>query len=176
MAKRTYIAVLEPAEQGGYGVSFPDLPGCVTFGDDLTEAMANAHEALSLHLDGMVEDGETLPAARDLRDLAVASELPGTQFVYASISVDDPEGAERVNVYISKGLLAQIERFGQRTGIDNRSTFFRLAARQYLSRNDPMQLGTRLADDEVKAFVAATGAGGSARSVRRRITQIVEPK
>ena len=59
--KRLYVAVIEAAE-GGFGLYFPDLPGCVTGADTLTELLANAHEVLQMHVDAMVEDGETIPS------------------------------------------------------------------------------------------------------------------
>lgn len=134
MASRTYIALVEEAQDGGYGVSFPDLPGCVSGGDDMDDAVKNAAEALSLHLDGMIEDGETLPDARTLDQVDNDLGKPAGRFVYASVSAEIEDDSERVNVYLPKSLLAQIQRFGERTGIDNRSTFVRLAARYYLSR------------------------------------------
>lgn len=132
MASHTYIALLEAAPEGGYGVSFPDLPGCVSAGDDLDDAVAQAEEALSLHLEGMVEDGEAFPRARSMTDIDHDLGRP-SGIVYGSVTVEVADGGERVNVYLPKSLLAQIEAFGQRTGIDNRSTFLRLAARQYLT-------------------------------------------
>lgn len=132
MAKRTYPAMLEPAEHGGYGVSFPDLPGCVSFGDDLDHAVSQAQEALNLHLEGLAEDGDELPPASRLSDIFLEPGLPAN-IVWVLIVGDEPEGAERVNVYLPKSLLAQIERFGQTSGVDNRSTFIRLASRQYLA-------------------------------------------
>lgn len=132
MASRTYIAFLEEAPDGGYGVSFADLPGCVSAGETLDAAVANASEALSLHLEGMVEDNDPLPEARSLQDIAQGGDLPEGPFVYASVTAEVDEG-ERVNVYLPKSLLAQIKLFGERTGIDNRSTFLRLAARHYLT-------------------------------------------
>lgn len=152
MAMRSYIAFLEAAPGGGYGVYFPDVPGCVSAGDDLDDAVTNAKEALSLHLEGMAEDGE-LPEARTLQEIAQAGEFPTDVpggLIYAAVSVDDPEGAERVNVYLPKSLLRQIERFGQRTGIDNRSTFLRLAARHYLSQGaaDRGAPGSGVASDQ----------------------------
>jgi predicted RNase H-like HicB family nuclease len=56
---------LRPYERG-YAVAFPDFPGCVTRGDGLQEAAAMAEEALSLHVEGMVDDGNTIPAPSDL--------------------------------------------------------------------------------------------------------------
>lgn len=61
MRKVTYIAVLEPSSDG-YGVYFPDLPGCVTFGETVEAAIELAEEALSLHIYGMEKDGDTIPA------------------------------------------------------------------------------------------------------------------
>ena len=52
MRKLTYLAVFEPSDDG-YGVYFPDLPGCITWGDSFLSAEAAAKEALGLHLYGM---------------------------------------------------------------------------------------------------------------------------
>lgn len=46
-----YIAVFEPAEEGGYNVSFPDFPGCVTFGSSFEGAKVKAQEVLELWLE-----------------------------------------------------------------------------------------------------------------------------
>lgn len=43
-----YSAVSNPASEGGYDVSFPDFPGCVTFGRTFEEAQEKAAEVLSL--------------------------------------------------------------------------------------------------------------------------------
>jgi len=60
MRKLTYLAVFETA---GSGVSayFPDVPGCVSCGDNFDHALRMAQEALSLHIYGMEQDGEPLP-------------------------------------------------------------------------------------------------------------------
>ncbi|MCM1106544.1 MAG: type II toxin-antitoxin system HicB family antitoxin [Blautia sp.] len=62
MSNLTYLAVLEPGEDGGYSISFPDLPGCFSYGDSLEEAQSMAAEAVSLHVYGMEQDGEAIPA------------------------------------------------------------------------------------------------------------------
>lgn len=61
MLNLTYLAILEPGKDGSYGISFPDLPGCFSFCDNLAEAGPMASEAASLHLYGMERDGETIP-------------------------------------------------------------------------------------------------------------------
>ena len=64
MNKITYLAVCEPDGENGFGVYFPDLPGCVTYGSDIDDARIKAKEALELHIYGMQEDGEDLPVPK----------------------------------------------------------------------------------------------------------------
>jgi predicted RNase H-like HicB family nuclease len=61
MRKLTYLAVFEPAETG-YSVYFPDLPGCVSYGEDFEKAQKQAAEALELHIYGMEKDGDEIPS------------------------------------------------------------------------------------------------------------------
>jgi len=64
---RTFLfpAYFRRTVSGGYSVDFPDLPGCVSAGDGLEEALTLAREALALHLFGMAEDGDPIPEASD---------------------------------------------------------------------------------------------------------------
>ncbi len=57
-----YPAYFHRAESGSYGIEFPDLPGCFSTGDDLEDALNMAREALGLHLFGLLEDKDTIPA------------------------------------------------------------------------------------------------------------------
>ena len=50
-------------EADGISIFFPDLPGCFSCADTMEQAFSRAKEALQLHLYGMEEDGETIPAA-----------------------------------------------------------------------------------------------------------------
>lgn len=56
-----FPALFESCEEGGYTVTFPDLPGIVTEGDNIDEAVAMAKEALALHILGMERDGDRIP-------------------------------------------------------------------------------------------------------------------
>ena len=57
----SYFAVFDPAEEGGYNVTFPDFPGCVTFGRTFEEAKAMAREVLELWLEELSEERESIP-------------------------------------------------------------------------------------------------------------------
>ncbi len=63
-----YPAVFHYADDG-ISVEFPDLPGCLSCGSTTEEAMYMAKEALSLHLYGMEEDNEEIPAPFDLTSI-----------------------------------------------------------------------------------------------------------
>ena len=53
-----YVATLDPHDDGSgrYDVTFADLPGCVTQGTDLEDALRMAQEAVSLHVAGMIAE------------------------------------------------------------------------------------------------------------------------
>jgi len=61
-----YIAIINKEDGSDYGVSFPDFPGCITAGATVDEAKDMAIEALHLHIEGMVEDGEPVPTPLSL--------------------------------------------------------------------------------------------------------------
>jgi predicted RNase H-like HicB family nuclease len=55
-----YAIVIEKAK-GNYAAYVPDLPGCVSTGETLEEVERNIREAIQLHVEGMKEDGLTVP-------------------------------------------------------------------------------------------------------------------
>ena len=56
-----YAIVIEKAENN-YSAYAPDLPGCVATGATLEEVESEIREAIEFHLEGMREDGESIPA------------------------------------------------------------------------------------------------------------------
>jgi antitoxin HicB len=74
----TFTAVFEPAEEGGYVVTFPAIPNLATQGETLDEARATAADCLRCHLEGLSADGGPLPegeAPRDAVREAIAIDL-----------------------------------------------------------------------------------------------------
>ena len=57
----SYAVVIERAEDGGYGVWAPVLPGVVALADTQDEALAEMRKAIEFHLDGLREDGQPIP-------------------------------------------------------------------------------------------------------------------
>ncbi len=74
-----YPIAIEPGdEQHAFGVTVPDIPGCFSAGNTLDEALSNAREAIDLHLSGLEEDGEDIPAASTVQSHAGNPEYAGT--------------------------------------------------------------------------------------------------
>ena len=59
----TRQVILHPAEEGGYWVEVPSLPGCVSQGDTREEALANIKEAIELFVEALEEIGEEVSPA-----------------------------------------------------------------------------------------------------------------
>jgi predicted RNase H-like HicB family nuclease len=70
-----YIALVHKDKGTSYGVSFPDLPGCVSAGDTFEEAIDNAAVALAGHLAVMEADDDPVPHARNLEELKQDAEF-----------------------------------------------------------------------------------------------------
>lgn len=59
---RKYAIVIEYGENN-LSAYVPDLPGCITTGKTVEEIESNILEAIELHLEGMIEDGDPIPEA-----------------------------------------------------------------------------------------------------------------
>lgn len=110
-----YIAYLHKDSSSDYGVSFPDFPGCVTAGRTLDEARKMAVEALTLHMAGMIEDGEALPEASTLDDLAKDPAMRGA--VAFLVSAEAPEKTVRVNITARESQIEAIDRLARERGM-----------------------------------------------------------
>lgn len=61
MKTHTYRIHLEPEPEGGFTVTVPALPGCVTWGENYDHALAMAQEAIEGYLEVLVDDGKAIP-------------------------------------------------------------------------------------------------------------------
>jgi predicted RNase H-like HicB family nuclease/uncharacterized protein (DUF1778 family) len=152
MAMRQYIALIHKDPDSDYGVSFPDLPGCVTAGVDLDDARGMAEEALALHLAGMAEDGEAIPEPSSLEAVMADRENRDT----VAILVKAPPAtakAVRVNMTIPEDELERIDKFAAEQGYA-RSGFLLHAAKRAIgeavSRRTPSDLAAEMTSLEAK--------------------------
>lgn len=134
MALRYYTACIERADDGGYGVFFPDLPGCTSAGGTVQDAAEQAVEALALHIEGMTEDrlDIPLPSSPDAPLPAWLDDVPGEIVARILVPVEMPGRAIRANVTIDEGLLSRLDTAAALEGT-SRSGLIALAVRAWLT-------------------------------------------
>ena len=71
MNKLFYPALFHKAEEGGYWVSFPDIPECLTEGDDMDDAYEMATDALGLCITDDIKEGIELPKPSNPNEIKV---------------------------------------------------------------------------------------------------------
>ena len=120
-----YIAYLHKDAKSDFGVSFPDFPGAVTAGKTLEEARRFAVEVLALHIEGMLEDGESIPEPSSLDDLAHDPNRKRAVAFLVDVKIPDP--LVRVNITAHKSQIEKIDALAESQGM-NRSAYMVRAA------------------------------------------------
>ena len=72
-----FIAIEPGDDRQAFGVVVPDLPGCFSAADTLEEAIDNSREAIALHCECLLENGEPLPVTKPLLDHYQNEEFSG---------------------------------------------------------------------------------------------------
>ena len=112
MKKITYFAVFEKTETG-FSVYFPDVPGCVTCGNDFEHSVRMAEEVLGLHLYGIEKDGEALPCRTDKLPELEKGDIVAAVSVFPALVKDEIENRrERTAVTIPHWLKNAAEAAG----------------------------------------------------------------
>ena len=129
-----YIAIVHKDPTSDFGVSFPDFPGCITAGINIDEAKDMAQEALSLHIQGMFEDGESLPDPSKLEEIMADPDFADAA-AYLVVDVPDAKPKTvRVNITVPEMTLKQIDAAAKRRGM-SRSSFLVHAAQNAIQAN-----------------------------------------
>src|SRR5690606_4262944 len=125
-----YIGLIHKEADSDYGVHFPDLPGLASAGATLDEARAFAEEALSLHLEGLIEDGEPLPEPSSLE--AIMADPDNRNGVAILVPANIRSRAVRVNITLPEDALREIDAYAQAHGF-TRSGLLVQAARRLMA-------------------------------------------
>ena len=127
-----YIAFIHKDPDSAYGVSFPDVPGCISAGDTIDEAVRNAVEALSGHIRFLETDGDPVPQPRDfdaiMADPNLAEDRGGAMTTIIPL-LRDRGATTRINVSLDLGLLEAIDAAARERKL-TRSAFLASAARR----------------------------------------------
>ena len=74
MNKLFYPAIFHIAEEGGFWITFPDLPECMTQGDNMQEAYEMAVDALGLALTSREQEKQEIPAASEVNQISLGKD------------------------------------------------------------------------------------------------------
>ena len=128
------VVMLIHEENGAFGASFPDFPGATTVADDIDAVINKAADMLAFHVGGMIEDGESVPELRTVRQVLAATDLEEERrdAIITLLDVDLPGKTVRVNITLDEGMLGRIDRAAAAIG-ESRSGFLVSAARSRLA-------------------------------------------
>lgn len=130
MNKRFYPAVLERGPKATFGAWFPDFPGCVAGGKSQDEIVEKAESLLAQAVDALAEHSKSLPEPTPIERIALPRGCNPVAFFMVGVAPPDP--SERVNVYLPKSLINQVDRRAAELGM-SRSSFFGLAVSNALT-------------------------------------------
>ncbi len=108
--------VIHKDHDSDYGVTVPDLPGCFSAGETLAEAVANAREAIELHIEGLIDAGQAVQTG-DLNEHHINADYAGGIWHLVNVDPADLRGnAQRVNITIPERVLERIDRMARASG------------------------------------------------------------
>lgn len=126
-----YPAIIERGTSG-YGVFFPDLPGCTSAGDTLQEAAKGAEEALQGWIEVSAEHGDNIPPPSELD--AIATDPDVVEAARILVRADLPDKAARITITLPESLLAEADFYAKRMGF-TRSGLLAQAVRERMRRD-----------------------------------------
>ena len=86
--------------EGGYVVSFPDLPGCLTCADTAERAILNAEDAKRVWLESAIEDGQSIPLPNDLANYSGQLRLRLPRSMHKQLVMQSEREGISMNQYI----------------------------------------------------------------------------
>ena len=133
-----YIAIVHKDPKSDFGVSFPDFPGCITAGSSIDEAKDMAYDALSLHVKGLLEDGENIPAPSKLENIMEDPEYSDAAAILVVTVSEARPRSVRVNITVPEDMLRSIDTIAKKRGM-SRSSFLVNAAQAAIISNQNNQ-------------------------------------
>ena len=131
-----YIAVVHKDKGSDFGVSFPDLPGCITAGNTIDEAKDMAQDSLALHIKGMIEDQERIPSPAKLEDIMDDPDYSdAAAILVVSVSEAKPRSV-RVNITVPEDMLRKIDTAAKKRGMSRSSFLVHVAQNAITSKRN----------------------------------------
>ena len=108
MAEYVFPALFHPNDDGSITITYPDLPGCISEGKSLGNAMYMAQSALALWLECALDEKEEIPAASSLKDIP----QEGSEFVSLIRADVKDRRAVRKNISIPQWMDEKATQYG----------------------------------------------------------------
>ncbi|MFA7237979.1 MAG: type II toxin-antitoxin system HicB family antitoxin [Phycisphaeraceae bacterium] len=132
----TYPVVLHKDKGSDFGVIVPDLPGCFSAGRTVDEALAMARQAIELHVEGLIEDGEPIPEPGNIEQHRRNGDYAGGTWAVVSIEPDKLRfKAKRLSITMPERMVESVDRYAKEHGLTRSGLLARAAAR-YIGRGD----------------------------------------
>lgn len=131
-----YPVVIHKDPTSDYGVTVPDLPGCFSAGETIDEALTEVVEAIELHLEGVLIDGESVPLPKSIEHHQRKPEYAHGIWALVTVDVSKIAGkSKRVNVTIPERLLTLMDKYAAKKG-ESRSGLIAQATMEYIAAQD----------------------------------------
>lgn len=127
MSLKSYPALFDPHDDGRFDVTFPDIPGCITQGDDLADAYACAIEALALHLSDPAAGDPAPPEPSRAEDIQADPENADCTVQMVPVLGGQAARKKVAQITVDPNVLDAIDAVTK-----NRSAYFEEAAREKL--------------------------------------------
>ncbi len=128
-----FVVAIHKDPDSSYGVTVPDLPGCISSGDTLDEAFDQAREAIKGHIETLLMTSQPVPKMRPLQEHQAHVDFQDA-LCWGFVDVDlasIPSQGVRVNIMLPSGLLSTIDEHSKLEG-ETRSGFLAKAALEYI--------------------------------------------
>ena len=93
------MEIIEDKEEGGFVVSYPDLPGCITCGETIESAVANAVDAKKSWIEAMIEEGKEIFEPNSLEDYSGQFKLRIPRSLHRSLAEHSQREGISMNQY-----------------------------------------------------------------------------
>ncbi|GER80190.1 MAG: type II toxin-antitoxin system HicB family antitoxin [Anaerolineales bacterium] len=128
-----YPVVIHKDPESDYGVTVPDLPGCFSAGASMDEALQEVVEAIETHLEGLLLDGEPIPAPKSIDEHQGNPDHADGVWALATVDVTKLSGkTRRINITLPERVLNVMDKYAAEHG-ETRSGLIAEAAIEYIA-------------------------------------------
>ncbi|MEQ8844399.1 MAG: type II toxin-antitoxin system HicB family antitoxin [Phycisphaerales bacterium] len=158
-----YAIAIHKDADSDYGVSVPDLPGCISAGESIEDAIAMAREAIELHLIGLIEEGGFPPEPTRIEQWRAHPDYAGATWAVVRIEESNLSNkAQRVQITLPERLLAAVDEYADRHS-QTRSGLLARAVWEYMGRGENERAASPAARVRVVRLKKAPKTKGKAK-------------